>query len=109
MTILHRDAALASSHVAVASNVNAAVAATKGLRLMGYTLHEASGGPAPVEMHLVNGATVAGGTPVSVAKVPVDGSDKAWFGPNGVDCRNGISIEAVAGSMDIVIYYKTEE
>lgn len=90
----------------IAADVEPAVAAQTGLALCGFSYRESAGTPAVAAFNIVNGATVAGGTHVAVAEVAANGSDTIWLGDSGVDCANGISIDIVAGTVDVILYYK---
>lgn len=92
----------------VTADVDAAVAANGTLRLMGYSVRENKATAAVAAFSIVNGATgAAAGKVVYVEKV-ADSSETQWFGPDGIACPLGISIDFESGEFDIAIYYKTE-
>lgn len=107
VTPLHNLVASVDTNAAVAADVEPAVAAATGLRLIGYTCRESAGTPAVAAFNIVNGATVSGGTVVAVQELAANGSDKVFFGDAGIDCSSGISIDIVAGTVDVCLYYKT--
>ena len=100
-------AASVDVNLAVAADVEPAVAAAAGLRLVGFAAVESAGVPAAADFVLVHGATVAGGTEVVHVKLVALESKTGWFGPDGIAVPNGISIDRVAGTSDIIIFYKT--
>jgi hypothetical protein len=103
------DLLIASSvdvNAAVGANVDAAVAATPGLRLMGYSAKESAGTPAAATFSIVHGATGAAGTSVVHQNFAASGSNSEWFGPDGIACPNGISIDWLTGAVDVNIFYK---
>lgn len=88
----------------ISADVEPAVAAQAGLTLCGYSCRESAGTPAVAAFNIVNGATVAGGTHAAVVELAANASETVWLG--GVDCSNGISIDIVSGTVDLLIYYK---
>lgn len=92
---------------AVTANVDAAVAAATGLRLMGVAWGESGGSPGAAKFTVVHGATGAGGDQVLSVDVAADVSDAKWFGPNGIKMPNGISINHSAGTVDVTLFYMT--
>ena len=94
-------------NAAVAADVDAAVAAADNLVLMGYTANETAGSPAASEHIIVNGATGAAAGKVAYIGLPASGHAEMWFGDRGIPCPLGISIDHVAGTTNIMLYYKT--
>jgi len=91
-------------NAAVTANVNAAVAAATGLRLIGYSARD--GASAAAKADIVNGSTGAAAGKVWRINVASGGSDHEWFGPDGIPCPLGISIDFLAGDLDIILHYK---
>lgn len=92
----------------VTADVDAAVAAATGLRLMGYSVRESAGTAAAAALSIKHGATGAGGTYVARINLAADESERMWFGPDGIDvAANGISIDWEAGTIDVDIWHKT--
>lgn len=91
----------------VGADVDAAVAAAAGLRLVGFACREMAGTAAVASFIIVNGATGAGGTAVVPVELAANESRSEWFGPEGIDCANGISIDWIAGAVDVHLFYKT--
>lgn len=89
---------------AKAADVEPAVAAAGGLRLMGWSIRESAGSEDVATVRIMNGATVTGGTAVANIELAASASETEWAWP-GIDCRNGISIDRIAGTFDICIYY----
>ena len=92
------------SNVAVTADVDAAVAAAGRLKLMGYSCKESAGVAAVATFNIVHGATGAGGTPVVNVELAANASSTVMLG-DGINCPNGISIDWVAGQVDVQLYY----
>jgi len=90
----------------IVANVDAAVAAAAGLRLMGYSAKESAAVPAAATAVIVHGATGAGGTSVVNLNLALSTSETQWFGPDGIACPNGLSIDWLTGRLDINLFYK---
>jgi len=99
-------AASADVNSAVAADVNAAVAAAAGLRLVGFACRESAAVAAVATFQIIHGATAAGGTVIIPVELGADGSAREWFGPEGIACPNGLSIDWIAGTTDVVLFYK---
>jgi hypothetical protein len=90
----------------ILADVEPAVAAATGLRLTGYSCRESAGTPAVAAFNIVNGATVAGGTQIAVIELAANASETVSFGDSGIDAANGLSIDVVAGTVDVNLFYK---
>ena len=96
---------LADVNAAIAADVDAAVAAGAGLRLVGFSARETGAGEGAVATaRIMNGATGAGGTEIVAIELAANESKFKWFWP-GVDSANGISVDHIAGTLDITIFY----
>ena len=91
---------------AVGADVNAAVAANVNLRLVGFVARESAAVPAIASCYIVNGATGATATKVVPIALAISNMASQWFGPEGIPCPLGISIDWEAGEIDIAVYYK---
>lgn len=91
----------------IATDQEPAVAAAIGLVLMGWNVRESAGTPAVATVRFLNGATVAGGAGLSTVELAGDASVGEWYGPGGLDSPDGISIEVIAGTVDVKTYHKT--
>lgn len=91
---------------AIAADVDAAVAAATGLRLMGFASRESAGVAAVATFRLVHGATVAGGTTLYPVELSASESRGEWFGPDGIAVPDGISIDVIAGTVDVTLFTK---
>lgn len=100
------SAASSDVNLAVVADVDAAVAAAAGLRLIGFACKESAVTAAVATFNIVHGATAAGGTLVVPVELSANESTREWFGPDGIDVPNGLSIDWVAGQVDIVLFYK---
>jgi hypothetical protein len=98
--------AKADVNAAVAADVEPAIAAATGLRLVGYSCRESDGTPAVAAFNIIHGATVSGGDALIPVELAANGSDLKWFGPEGIAFPNGISIEHLAGTFDVTLFYK---
>lgn len=97
---------LVDVNTGISADVDAAVAAASGLRLMGYSVRESAAVAAATTVRLVHGATVAGGTEIAVIELAANEEKARWF-EGGIACANGISVDlAVAGTVDIDLYYR---
>ena len=95
-------------NLAATADVDAAVAATTGLRLMGWAARESDGTPAVATANIKHGATGAGGTVMVPIELAANESKSEWYGPQGLDCaENGLSIDHVAGTLDVILFYLT--
>lgn len=90
---------------AIAADVDLAVAAAAGLRLVGFAAREIAATGAPASFIILHG-TIAAGTPVVPVELSLDQSTRDWFGPDGIAVPNGLSIDVVAGTVDVHLYYK---
>ena len=98
--------ALVIVNAGITTDQEAIVAAAVGLVLMGWNARESAGTPAAATVRILNGATVAGGTSLLTVELSADQSAGEWYGPGGLDSPNGLSIEVIAGGVDVDTYYK---
>lgn len=84
----------------------AAVTAATGLRLFGYSVMEDAAAPAGAALRIMHGATVGGGVQVEVISLTAGESTADYWGPDGVDCPNGISIDWISGSFKLSLKTK---
>lgn len=94
-------------NAALVADADAAVAASTNLRLLGYSCKESAAGAAVATFRIMHGATVAGGTEVATQELAANASETVWFGDDGIACANGISIDWIAGTVDVTLYYTT--
>jgi hypothetical protein len=99
-------AASADVNTAVVADVDAAVAASAGLRLVGFAAKESAATAAAATFNIVHGATGAAGTLLVPVELSANESTRDWFGPDGIAAASGISIDWVAGQVDVVLFYK---
>jgi hypothetical protein len=62
--------------------------------------------PALATLRIMNGATVGGGAVMANIKLALSTSQTQWFGTDGIECPNGVTIDFVAGQFDITVFYK---
>lgn len=95
-------------NTAITADVDAAVAAATGLRLMGYSVRESAASAAVAAVSIKHGTTGAGGTYIARINLAADESERMWFGPDGIDvAASGISIDWEAGTVDVDLWHKT--
>lgn len=101
---IEQDGASVYVNAAVTVDVALALAAATGRRLLGYMVEENAAVAAAAEVRLRHGG-VAGDLlfPVILA---ADGVAQAWFGPNGIEIPNGLSIDHVAGAVHVTLFYR---
>lgn len=93
-------------NAAVVADVDAAVAANDKLFLYGYSAKEGAGTPAIASFSIVNGATgAAAGKVVHVALLASTSETVIFERP--IACPLGISVDWIAGDIDIILYHKT--
>ena len=78
-----------------------------GLRLVGWSARESAGTPAVATFGIMNGATVAGGANILRVELAANESSGEWYGPEGIDAANGLTIDHIAGTFDLYLYHKT--
>lgn len=88
-----------------ATDVDAAVAAATGLRLMGFSIRESASTAAVATCAVVHGATANGGTVITRIELLPNESRSEWFGPNGIAAASGLSVDITAGTVDADLYY----
>lgn len=81
------------------------VAASAGLRLLGFSCRENAGSPAAAEFIIRNG-TAASDPPVAFVKLAASESVREFMGDAGISCPNGIFIDRVTGTTEITIFSK---
>lgn len=92
------------ANTGVSVDVDAAVAASAGLRLMGAAWRESAGVAAAAAFSIIHGADDSG-TVILPVELAANGSGNIMFGPGGIACPNGISIDVTAGTVDVILYY----
>ena len=83
------------------ANADAIIAATAGLRLVGWHAKETAS--AAATFNIVNGATGAGGAQIVPVVLASDGSDKEWLWP-GLDISDGLSLNRLTGQCDVYLH-----
>lgn len=103
---LFSPAADVDVNAAVVADVDAAVAAAAGRRLVGFACRESAAAAAAATFRIMHGATVAGGTEMAPVELAANESKIAWFWP-GLKADNGLSVDWIAGTFDIDLFYIT--
>lgn len=93
-------------NAAVTADVDAAVAAATGLRLLGFACRESDGTPAVATFEIVHGADGSADDAVIPVELAANESKVQWFGPEGLEFPNGISIDHISGTFDCTLFYK---
>jgi hypothetical protein len=91
---------------AVTADVDGAVPASTGLRLMGFFARESHGTADVATFEIVNGADASAGDAVLPIELSANQSAREWFGPHGIAFPQGISLDHVAGTFDCTILYR---
>ena len=104
--LLIKTSASVDVSAAVTGDQNATVAASEGLSLVGFAARETAGTAAVATFRIMNGATVAGGTEINPVELNGNESTSDWFGPEGIDASNGLTIDHIAGTFDCMLFYK---
>lgn len=92
------------TYAGITADQEAAVAASADLRLVGFAARESDGTPAVAAFNIVRGATVADGVIVVPVELAANESKTGWFWP-GIDCATGITVDRVAGTVDVVLFF----
>ena len=92
-------------NAAVTADVDAAVAAASDLRLMGFAARESAGSAAVATFDIVHGADADADDAIIPVELAANGSTYQWFGPQGIDVPDGISVLHGAGTFDVTIFY----
>lgn len=86
------------------ADVDAAVAAATGLKLVGFAAKSAAG----AAFEIVHGATADGGDAIVPIELTTEvRSAVGWFGDEGIPVANGLSINRTSGTFDCTLFYKT--
>lgn len=80
-------------------------AADSDTRLYGWSIAENAGSPAVATVSIYRGAAATAANKIATIELAANGSDSEWFGPQGIYCRDGIFVEVVAGSVEVMVYY----
>jgi len=95
---------LIDDNPAVTADVDAAVAANGALRIYGYSCRESAGSAAAATFRIIHGATGASGAVIETVELSANESrGELW--EKGIPCPNGISIDHIAGTVDVHIRY----
>jgi hypothetical protein len=73
---------------------------------MGYSVREGAGSTA--QFSIVNGVTGNATPKVVFVALAANAVDGKWYGPDGIVCPLGLSVDVTAGDVDLVIYHKLE-
>lgn len=98
-------AASSSTSTEARTTDQALVAAATGLKLMGFSVREQTDA-AEASFNLRNGDDDADPL-VFVVNLLQNESRSEWFGPDGLDCADGIFLEVLSGTIDLVVHHKT--
>ena len=101
------QAASVDASEGITTDQEATVPAAAGLRLVGWTARESAATAAAATFGIMNGATVLGGTNIFRVELTADQSAGEWYGPEGIDVSGGLTIDVIAGTVDVYLYHKT--
>ncbi len=99
------EAPLTATPKAAATAAELGVAATAGLRLMGYSIMESAGSPAAASVNLLHSADNTGAI-VAPIKLAASGVQTVMFPEGGIAVANGIYINRLTGNTTVVLYTK---
>ena len=106
MTLRQLVPAEVDNNVALVADVDLAVAAAPGLRYLGFSCKESDATPAVATFVVLHG-DIATGTVLDTVELAANESAREWYGPEGFDAKNGISIDWIVGTVDVHIRHKT--
>ena len=101
------QAASVDTNEGISADVEPAVAAAAGLRVVGWVARETAGSAAVATFRIMNGADVACGVGIVGIELSANQSAGDWYGPEGLDVANGLTIDIIAGTVDVYLYHKT--
>ena len=97
---------LSDENNAVTADVEPAVVGTIGLVLMGFACRESKSTAAVATFRIMHGNNVADGKVLVPVELNANESTGDWFGPEGIDARNGLTIDFIAGEFDVTLFYR---
>ncbi len=106
MVEMGRGPALIAARSAVAADVVQAVPPAPGLVLMGFAARESDGTPAVATFRIMHGPTVGDGVMLLPIELTGNQSTSDWFGPDGIETPRGLTIDWIAGTVDITLFYR---
>lgn len=106
MTLRQLVPAEVDNNVALVADVDLAVPAAPGLRYLGFSCKESDAIPAATTFIVLHG-DMATGTVLDTVELGLNESAREWYGPEGMNAENGISIDWVVGTVDVHIRHKT--
>lgn len=77
------------------------VAATAGLKLLGYSIRETAGAGAGL---VLRHGTADTHTAIAFETLVSGGTVTRWFGGAGIDCASGIFIDRTTGTTEVTLY-----
>lgn len=98
-------AASINNRAGVVADVLLAVAAQAGLRLVGFSCRESAATAAAATFRILHG-DLATSPEIVPVELKADESRADWFGDSGISCPNGITIDWIAGTVDINLFFK---
>ena len=97
---------LSDENNGVTADVTPAVVGTPGLVLMGFACRESASSAAVATFRIMRGNTVAGGRVLIPVELNANESTGDWFGPDGIEATDGITIDFIAGEFDLTLFYR---
>lgn len=71
--------------------------------MVGFSCREAAGTAAAASFVLRHGGST-GGKPLLYVNLAADESVRDWYGPDGIECPQGVFVDREAGTAEIVVY-----
>ncbi len=86
------------------ADVDGLINAASGLKLLGFACRESASSAAVATFRIVHG-TLGTHTAVIPVELIANESAREWYAPLGIAMPNGISIDWIAGTVDITVFY----
>lgn len=99
------EAPVTSTAKAAATAAELGIAATPGLRLLGYSIMESAGSPAAASVNLLHSADNTGAI-VAPIKLAASEVKTVMFPEGGIAVASGIYINRLTGNTTVVLYTK---
>lgn len=99
------DTTPVASGASITSDQNGVLPATPGLHLFGFTAMEDAGTPAQATFRIMHGSNVAGGSVIDLVSLSAAESTSDLY-PDGIPVPNGLSVDWVSGSFQMVFRTK---
>ena len=103
------SSSLSDENLAITGDVEPAVVGTTGLVFMGFAARESASSAAVATFRIMAGNDVANGKVLIPVELSANQSTSDWFGPDGIEARDGLTIDFIAGEFDVTLFYRIVE